>query len=304
MVDVKQLKYFVVSADVGSFSEAARILYTTQSNVSKAIQALEKSVGARLCVRNHKGMELTAQGRHVYRYASRILSEMEALEDISNSGEKEWLRISYTPSSWFASRVMEYYNLHYEEHIPCQVMTDTVKNIMNRVRDDKDDVGFVFVLSGQKEAFQYEVKKHHLEFSLLCETRAMLFLGEKHPLHDRTTLSEEETRNLRSIQCYQDEFRDTKYWTLEDRSGTVISQMEVCMITNSDYVMERMMKGSQLVNISGDYLTRNKDTGMLKGIPLSKENGTIYFGYLKRENQPLTPLAQSFVSYIVQALDK
>lgn len=263
MVDMKQLKYFVVSADVGSFSEAARILYTTQSNVSKAIQALEKSVGARLCVRNHKGMELTAQGRHVYRYASRILSEMEALEDISNSGEKEWLRISYTPSSCF-----------------------------------------VFVLSGQKEAFQYEVKKHHLEFSLLCETQAMLFLGEKHPLHDRTTLSEEETYNLRSIQCYQDEFRDTKYWTLENRSGTVISQMEVGMITNSDYVMERMMKGSQLVNISGDYLTRNKDTGMLKGIPLSRENGTIYFGYLKRENLPLTLLAQSFVSYIAQALDK
>ena len=37
MFEIKQLKYFVVSADMGSFTAAARILYTTQTNVSKTI---------------------------------------------------------------------------------------------------------------------------------------------------------------------------------------------------------------------------------------------------------------------------
>ena len=65
MIDFKQLKYFVVCTDVGSFSEAAKILYTTQSNVSKAIKALEKTVGASLFTRKSRGIELTAQGKHV-----------------------------------------------------------------------------------------------------------------------------------------------------------------------------------------------------------------------------------------------
>ena len=45
MLETKQLQYFVVSADCGSFREAAKILYTTQSNVSKVIAGLESQVG-------------------------------------------------------------------------------------------------------------------------------------------------------------------------------------------------------------------------------------------------------------------
>ena len=36
-MEIKQLKYFVVAADIGSFSEAAKVLYTTQSSISKVI---------------------------------------------------------------------------------------------------------------------------------------------------------------------------------------------------------------------------------------------------------------------------
>lgn len=38
MFNIKYLEYFIVSADMGSFSKAAAILYTTQSNVSKGVR--------------------------------------------------------------------------------------------------------------------------------------------------------------------------------------------------------------------------------------------------------------------------
>ena len=43
-MEIKQLKYFVVSADVGSFSEAAKVLFTTQSSVSKVVSSLESEL--------------------------------------------------------------------------------------------------------------------------------------------------------------------------------------------------------------------------------------------------------------------
>ena len=45
MLDLKQLKYFIVCAETGSISEAAKLLYTTQPSVSKAIKALENDMG-------------------------------------------------------------------------------------------------------------------------------------------------------------------------------------------------------------------------------------------------------------------
>ena len=40
-MDVKQLQYFVVSVDMGSFHSAAEVLITTQPNVSKIVKSLE-----------------------------------------------------------------------------------------------------------------------------------------------------------------------------------------------------------------------------------------------------------------------
>ena len=63
MLDLKQLKYFIVCAETGSISEAARLLYTTQPSVSKAIKALENDMGIVLFDRMPRGIVLTAQGK-------------------------------------------------------------------------------------------------------------------------------------------------------------------------------------------------------------------------------------------------
>ena len=55
MLDLKQLKYFIVCAETGSISEAAKLLYTTQPSVSKAIKALEEEMGIVLFERMPRG---------------------------------------------------------------------------------------------------------------------------------------------------------------------------------------------------------------------------------------------------------
>ena len=40
-MDVKQLQYFVVSVDMGSFHSEAEALITTQPNVSKIVKSLK-----------------------------------------------------------------------------------------------------------------------------------------------------------------------------------------------------------------------------------------------------------------------
>jgi DNA-binding transcriptional LysR family regulator len=73
MIDIKQIQYFVTCVEYGSFSAAADILFTTQSNVSKGIKALEEEMDLKLFERHPRGVSLTSEGEHVYKYAVQIL---------------------------------------------------------------------------------------------------------------------------------------------------------------------------------------------------------------------------------------
>ena len=299
MTDLKQLQYFIACVETGSFSEAAKTLYTTQSSVSKAMKAMEESMGLLLFERMPKGIVPTAQGRKVYRYACRIIKEVEDLDHISASGETKWLRVSTNPSSWFATQFVAFYNENYEKNYHCQVYTSGTRTVIERVRDYKDDVGFIYLMEHREQGFQYELGKNYLEFIPLKQVDAMLSLGEQYPDYEKwkkvPPLSE-----LRFIQNYQDEFLNDDTW--EDESGKLFSeQMDVSVVTNSDYIMERMLRDGRLSNISGDYLP-GSERKIERGIPLDLEGSRVTFGYLKRKREELDELAEEFVMFLTEQL--
>lgn len=89
MIEIKQLEYFTACIEYGSFSEAAKALYTTQSNVSKVILQLEKQIKLVLFVRKRRGIELTERGKIVYAYARQVLRHTELLEQYAAQAETE-----------------------------------------------------------------------------------------------------------------------------------------------------------------------------------------------------------------------
>ena len=62
IMELKQLEYFMVTCEKGSFNKAAECLYTTQPNVSKVISSLEKELGRELFERTGKGIRITPYG--------------------------------------------------------------------------------------------------------------------------------------------------------------------------------------------------------------------------------------------------
>ena len=74
-MDVRQLSALVAIADHGTFSAAARALYTVQSNVSGHVAKLEKELGVTLVDRANGG--LTDEGARVVERARRILHEID-----------------------------------------------------------------------------------------------------------------------------------------------------------------------------------------------------------------------------------
>jgi molybdate transport repressor ModE-like protein len=85
-MDLRQLTTLVAIADHGSFSAAARALYTVQSNVSGHIARLERELGVTLIDRQRGG--LTDDGVAVVDRARRILHEMDDIvADVQSRGD-------------------------------------------------------------------------------------------------------------------------------------------------------------------------------------------------------------------------
>ena len=301
-MDLKQLQYLVTCAQAGSFSDAAKILYSTQSSVSKVIKALEDNLGMQLFERLPRGIRLTVQGQKVYHYACRIINEVEVLENMSANGMTKWIRISMNPSSWFADQFVDFYNETYEKNYHFQLTTAGVRSVMERVRDYMDDIGFVYILSQQKENFLHELAKNKLQFVSLYETDVIFYPGRQTELYDleKETVNLGELEGVRFIQNYQDEFFDIGSVNEEDFQW---KDLDISVLTNSDYIMERMMKNSKVSNVSGSYLSENK-AGTAPGIPLNMGDSKVIFGYILHRGEEMDESIQEFLEFLMSRLPK
>ena len=301
-MDLKQLQYLVTCAQAGSFSDAAKTLYSTQSSVSKVIKALEDNLGMQLFERLPRGIRLTVQGQKVYHYACRITNEVEVLENMSANGMTKWIRISMNPSSWFADLFVDFYNETYEKNYHFQLTTAGVRSVMERVRDYMDDIGFVYILSQQKENFLHELAKNKLQFVSLHETDVILYPGRQTELYDleKETVNLGELEGVRFIQNYQDEFFDIGSVNEEAFQW---KDLDISVLTNSDYIMERMLKNSKVSNVSGSYLSENK-AGTAPGIPLNLGDSKVIFGYIIHRGEEMDESIQEFLEFLMSRLPK
>jgi len=84
---LRQLRYFVTTAQTGSVAEASRRLYIAQPSISAAIKDLEENFGVQLFIRHHaQGMSLTPSGVRFHQKAEDLLRmarefEQNALAD-------------------------------------------------------------------------------------------------------------------------------------------------------------------------------------------------------------------------------
>ena len=301
-MDLKQLQYFVACAQTGSFSDAAKVLYSTQPSVSKVIKSLEDTLGMQLFERLPRGIRLTVQGQKVYHYACRITNEIDVLENMASRGMTKWVRISMNPSSWFANQFVDFYNKTFEKNYHFQLTTAGVRSVMERVRDYMDDIGFVYILSQQQENFLHELAKNKMEFVPMYETDVIFYPGRQTKFYDsgKEKVRLEELEGIRFIQNYQDEFFDLGS---VQENAFQWRDLDISVLTNSDYIMEKMLKNSKVSNVSGSYLSENKK-GTTPGIPLELGNNKVIFGYMFHKSEKMDDSVEEFLTFLKGRLPK
>lgn len=298
-MEIKQLKYFVVAADVGSFSEAAKVLYTTQSSVSKVIASLESELGYQLFKREGKGIALTSEGKRFHNRASKLVLDFASLETDSIKHQKNMVKISANHSSWLANCFSQFYELHKDEDVCYSFHADTTSNIVNRIRLMEDEVGFVYVFPETRLQFEYELKKYQLTFEKLKSVDGMVYFQPDDTV-GKLEKSVDNIHNMKFIQSEQDEYFRNGLWHTEDGENVTIKD-DIAVITNSDYVMHAFLEKNSLANLSADSFN-SYDTGVRPGLRLKSNEGEIQFGILTNDSVKISPIVNEFIDYICDQL--
>jgi DNA-binding transcriptional LysR family regulator len=108
-ITLKQLDYFIATADSGQVSNAAVELNISQSAVTAAIKALEVELGARLFDRTHSGVRLTMEGARFLDHARVITGAVAAavhspLRQGKGLAGRLKLGMTYTVVGYFMSK--------------------------------------------------------------------------------------------------------------------------------------------------------------------------------------------------------
>ena len=176
-VDVRQLSALVAIADHGTFSAAARALYTVQSNVSGHIARLEKELGVTLVDRARGG--LTEEGAQVVERARRVLNEIDDIAaDMSSrhadvSGQTR-LGVIGTTARWLMPQLLGRLG---EEH----------PNVRAIIQDGATSTLIPNLLNGMLNAaiVHLPVDEPDLVIEPLFAEDLLLLTNQDHPLADR-----------------------------------------------------------------------------------------------------------------------
>lgn len=98
------MKYAVEVAKVGSISKASEALLVAQPNISRGIRELESNLGISIFERSSKGVSLTPEGEDFIRYAQKILTQIDDLENMyrGSSPYKQRFSISVPRASYIS----------------------------------------------------------------------------------------------------------------------------------------------------------------------------------------------------------
>lgn len=185
-MELRQLKYFVKTAETLNFSEAAHALFITQSTLSQQIRSLEKEMGVELFQRNSHSVSLTEAGEHLLPSAKRTLQDAsECVTQVSDlkhmlSGVLN-IGLSYSFAPVLMEAVKEFTKQYpgVRLNIICRAMEELLELLKKREVD--------FVL-----CFKPNVSDDDIESLILFDNNLSVILSKNHPLADRKSLSIDE----------------------------------------------------------------------------------------------------------------
>lgn len=190
----QQLQYLLEVHKAGSFSQAAKNLYITQSAISNAIIGLEKEVGSALFIRSQYGLAPTPRGKEVIRHAEQICYSMRQITSKQTTRMKA-VRIgcgNYTPVANAYIRLLR--ENTGRNDIELSLQDSHAGSFVKCLLNYEMDIAFYFKLASYSENAKESMEQEGLQYEELATLPASILIGPGHPLYHQKTVEMKDFR--------------------------------------------------------------------------------------------------------------
>jgi len=292
-ISLKQIRYFVATAERGQISQAAIELSISQSAITTAIKELERVIGTSLFSRSQQGMDLTTAGSQFLFHAYEILdkvNEATKLNILTDDLEGTLsVAATYTVIGYFLPNHLDKLKRAFP-HLEVQLFEHNRETIEEGLLSNRYDIAVLLTANIMNPAIVTE--------TLVSSTRR-LWVSAKHPLLEREAVGLKEASKEPYIMLTVDEAAHTslKYW-----SNTPY-QPSVTLRTSSVEAVRSLVANNQGVAILSDMVHRpwSLEGKRIKTIVPSDSIPAMDVGLAWKKGIQFTPAMEAFRSYFRNA---
>ena len=190
MIDPKLVTLLTVN-ELNSFTKAAQKLSLTQPAASQHVRQLEKELGVTIFVRGEGNLKLTSEGEIVIKYAKRIVSLyqnlQQSLKDERRHARKITVGITHTSESNIMVEVLAKYS-SFSEGTRITIISDAINNLYMKLKTYEIDLAIV----------EGRITDPNFNSVMLDTDSLILAVSKKNPLSKKcmVTLNELKKENL------------------------------------------------------------------------------------------------------------
>lgn len=288
-MELRQLKYFVKSAEYLNFSVAAKHLYITQSTLSQQIKQLEFELGFELFLRNSRHISLTEAGEEFLPFARKTIQDAEdgvqRLYDLQNvKAGKLRVGVTYSLSTVLTEGVLEFMKVYPE--IKLEVCYKTVNELFVLLRENRLD----FILS-YKPLFDAP----DVDSMPLFENALAVVVSKEHPLASRKSMGLREIADLQLVLPSHDlQARMMLERLIQGKGIEYSSRLE---LNETNILLQMVSTGSYATILSTSALFGNT---RFKAIPIDEPGNVMEASLLSLKGAYQKSAAREFIKILLE----
>lgn len=297
---LQQLKNVVTVAETGTITEAAHKLYISQPSLTNAIHELEKEMNIVIFNRTNKGISLSKEGDDFLGYARQVLEQAAILEDKFKGGQggKKQFCVSTQHYSFAVNAFVDLIKEYGQEEYDFSLRETQTYEIIEDVARMRSELGILFLNDFNEKVIEKILKSHDLEFHPLFTAKPHVFISRKHPLAEKSVITNKELERYPYLSFEQGEHNSFYF------SEEIFSALER---KKNIRVRDRATLFNLLISLNGYTVCSGVIDEGLNGkdiiaVPLADESD-MRIGYITHRKGRISRLGATYLEALKKYLD-
>ena len=291
-LSLRQIRYFIATAETGQVSRAAIDLHVSQSAITTAIKGLEEMLGTKLFERQSHGVALTYEGNQFLQHAKHIMATVDEALQMSgrantNIAGRIRLAVSYTVAGYFLPAYLPRFARGFP-NIEIRLSETDRARIEEGIIDGTFDLSLILTsnLANQED----------ISYENLIHSRRRLWTGVNHRFLNRPAVTFQDVASEPYIMLTVDEASNTalRYWNQTPYRPRVIFK------TSSVEAVRGMVASGMGVSILSDMVYRpwSLEGRRLEVISLADKIPDMNVGLAWARNTERSPASNAFCEFM------